>query len=211
VSGEHSLSTTLVRQAIYVAGMIVLRWIVAPMVRARQEGESHKELPLLLLAAVASAVATEWIGIHAVFGAFFAGAIMPKRPALIEYVRATVEPFNAVVLLPLFFAITGLRTQIGLVVDRQSLFYTALIVAIAVAGKWLGATLAARAMGLAAREANALGILMNTRGLVELVVLNIGYEAGLLPQRVFAMLVTMAILTTLMTTPLLRWTYLKNK
>jgi Kef-type K+ transport system membrane component KefB len=211
VSGqEHSFATTLVRLAIYIAGMILLRRIVAPMARARREGESHKELPLILLAAVASAVATEWIGIHAVFGAFFAGAVMPKRPALIEYVRATVEPFNAVVLLPLFFVITGLRTQIGLVLDRQSLVYTALIVAIAVAGKWLGTTLAARAMGLAAPEANALGILMNTRGLVELVVLNVGYEAGLLPQRVFAMLVTMTILTTVMTTPLLRWTYLNK-
>ncbi len=215
VSGqEHSLATTLVRLAIYVAGMFLLRRMVAPMVRARQETESHSEsnqaLPLLLLAAVASAVATEWIGIHAVFGAFFAGAVMPKRLALIEYVRATVEPFNTVVLLPLFFALTGLRTQIGMVLDRESLFYTALIVATAVAGKWLGATLAARAMGLPAREANALGILMNTRGLVELVVLNIGYEAGLLPQRVFSMLVTMAILTTLMTTPLLRWTYLNK-
>ena len=207
---EHSFSTTLVRFAIYVVGMILLRRIVTPMVQARDDVDSHKELPLLLLAAVASAIATEWIGIHAVFGAFFAGAVMPKRPALLEYVRATVEPFNTVVLLPLFFALTGLRTQIGLVLDPQSLFFTALIMATAVAGKWLGATLAARAMGLAAPEANALGILMNTRGLVELVVLNIGYEVGLLPQRVFSMLVTMAILTTLMTTPLLRWTYLNK-
>ena len=86
----------------------------------------------------------------------------------------------------------------------------AIIIAAAVAGKWLGASLAARAMGLPAREANALGILMNTRGLVELVVLNIGYETGLLSQRVFSMLVAMAILTTLMTTPLLRWTYLRG-
>jgi Kef-type K+ transport system membrane component KefB len=208
---EHSLSVTLLRLAIYVAGMFLLRRMAAPMVRARQQVETQKELPLLLLAAVASAVATEWIGIHAVFGAFFAGAVMPKRPALIEYVRATVEPFNTVVLLPLFFALTGLRTQMGMVLDRQSLFYTALIVVIAVAGKWLGASLAARAMGLPAREANALGVLMNTRGLVELVVLNIGYEAGLLPQRVFSMLVTMAVLTTLMTTPLLRWTYLNKQ
>jgi Kef-type K+ transport system membrane component KefB len=115
------------------------------------------------------------------------------------------------VLLPLFFALTGLRTRIGLLLDAESLGYTAIIVAAAVAGKWLGASLGARAMGLPAREANALGILMNTRGLVELVVLNIGYETGLLSQRVFSMLVAMAIFTTLMTTPLLRWTYLKEE
>src|SRR5205085_10302742 len=109
-----------------------------------------------------------------------------------------------------FFALTGLRTRIGLALDGDSILYTVIIIGAAVAGKWLGASLAARGMGLPGREANALGILMNTRGLVELVVLNIGYDAGLLSQRVFSMLVMMAVVTTLMTTPLLRWTYLRN-
>ena len=196
---------TPLKLAAYVAVMLLLRKVAQRVLKG-----VRSDLPWLLLAAVTSAVATEWIGIHAVFGAFFAGVMAPKRPALIDYVRDTVEPFNTVVLLPLFFALTGLRTHIGLLLDAGSLGYTAIIMAAAVAGKWLGASLAARAMGLPGREANALGILMNTRGLVELVVLNIGYETGLLSQRVFSMLVAMAILTTLMTTPLLRWTYLRR-
>lgn len=190
-----------VKLAIYVLIMLALRHA------AKRLKGVPADLPWLLLAAVISAVATEWIGVHAVFGAFFAGMMVPKSRALLGYLRDTVEPFNTVVLLPLFFALTGLRTRIGLLMDGESLLWTLAVIVTAVLGKWLGAALAARMMGLPAREANALGILMNTRGLVELVVLNIGYETGLLSQRIFAMLVAMAIVTTLMTTPLLRWTY----
>lgn len=209
---EHgqSFGRTFIALIAYLAVMLLFRKIVEPFVRDQKEGRLRDELPLLLLVALASAVATEWIGIHAVFGAFFAGVVMPKRTALLQYLRDTVEPFNAVVLLPLFFALTGLRTRMGMLWDRESLLYTLAIVTAAVAGKWLGASFAARWMGLPGREANALGILMNTRGLVELVVLNIGFERGLLSQRVFSMLVAMAIITTMMTTPLLRWTYLKK-
>jgi Kef-type K+ transport system membrane component KefB len=195
---SRPLWQTLAELGVYVAVMLLLRKLVG----ALEWGT--RDLPLLLLWAVGSAVATEWIGIHAVFGAFFAGVVAPNRQRLLEWVRETVEPFNTVVLLPLFFALTGLRTQIGLLMNAASLGYAAIILVAAVAGKWLGASLAARWMGLPVREANALGILMNTRGLVELVVLNIGYEAGLIPGRTFSMLVVMALLTTFMTTPLLR-------
>src|SRR5882724_2622913 len=116
-----------------------------------------------LLIAIASSLATDWIGVHALFGAFFAGVVIRKSPEFIESARRTIEPLTLILFLPIFFAYTGLRTRIDLSLGWQTL----LILLVAVAGKWLGAMAAARWAGMSARDANALGILMNARGLVE--------------------------------------------
>lgn len=168
----------------------------------------------IILAAILAFVrlpAQHWpLSLTFVFGAFFAGAVMPRKPRFVEAVRRMIEPLTAAVLLPPFFALTGLRTRFSLAIAGDAWIYTILIVAVAVAGKWLGAFLVGRWMGMSHREANALGILMNARGLVELVILNIGFELGILSPTVFSMMVIMALVTTFMTAPLVRWVYPAN-
>jgi K+:H+ antiporter len=151
----------------------------------------------------ACALLTEAIGIHALFGAFLAGVVLPSTNGIRVMLKEKLETFSAVALLPLFFAFTGLRMQIGLLNDWQSWLMCAAIVAIAITGKLGASMLMARWTGMAWRDSFALGVLMNTRGLVELIVLNIGYDLGILSARTFAMLVLMALITTFMTGPLL--------
>lgn len=157
----------------------------------------------VLIFAFISALMTEVIGIHALFGAFLAGAVMPNDGRLRSFFRERLESFTTVLLLPLFFAFTGLRTQIGLLTDVESWLLCLAIVCVAVAGKFGGSTLAARWTGIGWKDAIAIGILMNTRGLMELIVLNIGYDLGILSPRIFAMMVIMALVTTFMAGPLL--------
>lgn len=160
-----------------------------------------------------SSFATEVIGIHALFGAFMAGAIMPDNVKFRDLFIEKVEDVALVLLLPLFFVFTGLRTQIGLINDPELWSITGLIILVAVAGKFLGSTLAARFVGQNWKDSLAIGALMNTRGLMELVVLNIGYDLGVLTPEIFAMMVIMALVTTFMTGPalnLLDWIF-KNK
>lgn len=164
---------------------------------------SHDAVALLLVFAMVCAWATERLGIHALFGAFLAGAILPAHYPFVQQLIGRLEDLTVVFLLPLFFAFTGLRTQIGLLASPEYLLKAALIIVVAVAGKLVGTALAARASGMSVRESLALGALMNTRGLMELVVLNIGLDIGVLPPTLFAMMVLMALVTTLMTTPLL--------
>ena len=192
----------------YLSIMIVvvrpaLRWFVRW--RGPRFGASADDLAVGLLVMLLSAVATESLGVHALFGAFFAGLMMP-RDANIERVFAErIEPVTMTLLLPLFFAFTGLRTTVQLI-DSAALWRdAALILTVAVVGKGGGSLLAARARGIRWREASALGVLLNTRGLVELVVLNIGLELGILSPVVFSMLVLMALITTFMTSPLIAW------
>ncbi|HSK80875.1 MAG TPA: cation:proton antiporter [Thermoanaerobaculia bacterium] len=157
----------------------------------------------ILLFVFASALFTEVIGIHALFGAFLAGVAMPPEAGLRQFLRERLETFSSVFLLPLFFAFTGLRTEIGLLDDWRSWLVCAGIIAVAIAGKLGGSMLAARWTGMGWRDSVALGVLMNTRGLVELIVLNLGYDLGILSPRIFAMMVVMALVTTFMTGPLL--------
>lgn len=189
--------------AAYFAFMLL---VLKPAVRrlaARSPGASDTMLALLLPCAFASSWATEWLGIHALFGAFFAGVIMPKEEGFAEDVVRKLRPLVVVVLLPLFFAFTGLRTDMRLVVGPEMLLYSLLVFAVAVAGKFGGSAVAARVMGVPWREAASIGVLMNTRGLMELVILNIGLDIGVLNRSLFSMMVLMAVGTTLMTTPLL--------
>ncbi len=148
-----------------------------------------------------SAVSTELIGIHALFGAFLAGIVMPTAYGLV----VRVENLSSVLLLPVFFAFTGLRTQIGLLNSAQDWLICLVIIAVATAGKLGGSALAARLTGMKWRESLQLGALMNTRGLMELIALNIGYDMGILSQRIFTMLVIMALITTIMTGPLVTY------
>jgi Kef-type K+ transport system membrane component KefB len=159
---------------------------------------------LAVLLALASALVTEFAGVHALFGAFLAGAIMPRASGLARELADRVEPVVGTVFLPVFFAYTGLRTNIGLVSGSELWGICAVIIAAAVAGKLGGSAIAARLTGTPWREATALGALMNTRGLMELVVLNIGLELGVISPTLFAMMVLMALVTTCMTTPLLQ-------
>jgi len=166
-------------------------------------------LAVMLLLVLASGWTTEWLGIHALFGAFIVGAIMPKESDFVHALLEKLNDFAVVLLLPLFFAFTGLRASVGLLNGGEMWFYFALILIAAIVGKFGGSTIAARITGTPWREASALGILMNTRGLVELVALNIGYDIGVISPTLFTMLVLMALITTFMTSPLLEWAYFR--
>jgi K+:H+ antiporter len=164
---------------------------------------SQNLLAIVLLLLLASSLATEWVGIHAIFGAFILGALMPKLGGLVVEVSEKLEDFTTVLFLPVYLAYTGLRTQIGLL-DSPGLWLICLtLFVVAVAGKFGGGALAARLTGLNWRESAALGILLNTRGLMALIILNVGLDLGLITPPVFAMMVLTAIITTTMTTPAL--------
>ncbi|HEU0299877.1 MAG TPA: cation:proton antiporter [Longimicrobium sp.] len=193
--------------AFVLIAVLAVRPLLAGLEGAvRRRGTLSQDLlALALLVALAFAWTTEWLGIHAVFGAFVAGAVMPGGGAFAAAVREKVSDFAVVLLLPIFFAFTGLRTDIGLVSGAQMWMWCALILLVAVGGKFGGCIVAARLTGMPWRESAALGVLMNTRGLMELVILSVGLEAGIISPPLFAMMVLMAVLTTLMTTPLLHW------
>jgi hypothetical protein len=171
--------------------------------KSGSNGLSRPVVAIFLLTLIISAYATEVIGIHALFGAFMAGAIMPENTNFRSIIIEKVEDVAVVLLLPLFFVFTGLRTQIGLINDPYLWKMTGLIILVAVTGKFLGSTLAARYVGQNWRDSLTIGALMNTRGLMELVVLNIGYDLGVLTAEVFTMMVIMALVTTFMTGPAL--------
>ncbi len=164
---------------------------------------SQDSIGLLLLLVLAFAMIAERLGIHALFGAFLAGAIIPKNAELVRELSRRMEDFTVVFLLPLFFAYTGLRTDFNLLQDPGGWVFIGLITAVAIAGKAGGSTLTARMTGMSWRDATAIGVLMNTRGLMELVILNIGLDIGVISPALFSMMVVMALLTTAMTTPLL--------
>ncbi|HVF44374.1 MAG TPA: cation:proton antiporter [Pyrinomonadaceae bacterium] len=200
-----SLPTILLTLAFIGVMLFVVKPRAERFAVTKSPGEAGDKAPVAWALAfmLASALATEVIGIHALFGAFLAGVVMPSRGRLRALLRERLETFSSVLLLPLFFAFTGLRTQVGLLDDLQGWLMCAGVIAVAVAGKLGGSTLAARWTGMGWRESFSVGALMNTRGLVELIVLNLGYDLGILPPRIFAMMVLMALVTTAMTGPLL--------
>ena len=174
----------------------------------RRRGQlTDNMLALMLLFALLSAVITERLGLHLLFGAFFAGVVMPKDKQLVRHVLDKLETATVVLLLPLYFAFTGLRTSVNLITGPAMWFICLVIILVAIAGKLGGSMIAARVVGTSWRESAGLGILMNTRGLMELVILNIGLDVGVLSLRLFSMMVLMALVTTFMTAPLLEWVY----
>jgi Kef-type K+ transport system membrane component KefB len=159
----------------------------------------------LVLAMFASAWITERLGVHALFGAFLVGAVSPKNEGFVRALLERFEDVMVVLLLPLFFAFTGLRTEVSLIDGTGAWLICALVIAVAVIGKIGGSAIAARATTMPWRDAAVLGVLLNTRGLMELVILNVGLDIGVISRELFAMMVLMAVVTTLMTTPLVAW------
>ena len=206
-SGLVSTAACLALLILFVAAMV---WVVRPRLphwlgaaRMNNGEPSHAALAAVLIFMTASAFATEAMGIHALFGAFLAGVVMPRRNRFREYLALRLGNFSSLFLLPLFFAFSGLRTHVGLLNDATSWLVCLAIIGIATAGKLGGTAISARLTGMRWTDAFALGALMNTRGLVELVALNIGYDLGILPPTIFAMMVLMSLVTTFLTGPLL--------
>lgn len=158
---------------------------------------------LVFFTLICSSFIAEVIGIHALFGAFIAGVIMPTSASVRHVFTEKVEDVSVTLLLPLFFAYTGLRTQIGVLNEGHLWLLSAEIISLAVIGKFVGSAVAARLVGQTWKDSLTIGALMNTRGLMELIVLNIGYELGILTTEIFTIMVLMALVTTLMTGPAL--------
>jgi Kef-type K+ transport system membrane component KefB len=158
---------------------------------------------MFFLTLIISSYATEAIGIHALFGAFMAGIVMPDNITFRGIFIERIKDVALFLLLPLFFVFTGLRTQIGLLNEPYLWGVCAVTILVAVTGKFVGSASAAKFVGQSWKDSLSIGALMNTRGLVELIVLNIGYDLGVLNKEVFAILVIMALVTTFMTVPIL--------
>jgi Kef-type K+ transport system membrane component KefB len=190
----------------FIASMILfVRPLIVRFVRhyeqGRQSGQSMTALACMSL--LLCALATESIGIHALFGAFLLGSLIPHDSKLAIDLRGRLEDIVLVLFLPVFFAFTGMRTQIGLLSGAGEWFLCGIIILVASVGKFGGSAVAARLSGLNWCQSASLGILMNTRGLLELIVLNVGLDLGVLSPTLFAMMVIMAVVTTIATTPIL--------
>ena len=206
---ESALKTTGLALAYVLFMLFVLKPFFARLGARATSGDG---VPQNVVAATfvllfLSSCTTELIGIHALFGAFILGAIVPRENGFARALAEKLEDVVVVFLLPLFFAFSGLRTQVGLLDTGRSWLMAGAILVAAVGGKFGGSYVAARLTGIAPREAGAVGILMNTRGLMELIVLNIGLDLGVISPALFAMMVLMALVTTVMTTPLLSLVY----
>jgi Kef-type K+ transport system membrane component KefB len=199
-SGEGSAVGPFAILLTYIFGMFTvirpaLRWFTGRLTVTN-------ELSIMLIFVFLSSWVTELAGFHALFGAFLAGVIWPRSDSKRDDVAAKIEPLAMTMLIPLFFSYTGLRTSIGALGGNLGL--TALVIAVAIAGKVGGAFTGARLTGFDVRNSLALGCLLNTRGLVELIVLNVGLDLGILSPALFSMMVIMALVTTVITTPLLK-------
>lgn len=204
------LAFTLAGSAAFFVFMIVgaRRWLRRLAEAYQRSGQITQDLlGLVLLLVLGSALVTEALGVHALFGAFLLGAVMPKEDRFVQSLTEKIESLVVVLLLPLYFAFTGLRMSVSLLNGYDMLLYLGLILIVAILGKFGGAAITARLTGLPWREAGAIGILMNTRGLVELVALNIGLDLGIISPALFTLMVLMAVITTFMTTPVLNWIY----
>jgi len=194
---------TIFLTLLFIGVMLFLLKPRAERLLSEQIQHGKGTIALVLIVIFTAALFTEIIGIHALFGAFLAGVIMPSHERLRNFLRQRLETFSAGFLLPLFFAFTGLRTQLGLLDDWQSWLMCLAVISVAIAGKLGGSMIAARWTGMSWQESFSVGALMNTRGLIELIVLNLGYDLGILPPKIFGMMVLMALATTFMTGPLL--------
>ena len=193
-----------------VGFFLLMLLVVAPLIRkwlgrlmAKSGGEvSMVALSICMVLVFMSAMVTSKIGIFAIFGAFIAGAVLSPLPGLREAVSRRLREFTTAFFLPIFFAYTGLRTNIGSLNDGYLWGICALVMAAAIGGKLLGCLLAAKVSGYPWRESMLIGVLMNTRALMELIVINAGKDLGVLPDSLFTRVVLMALVTTVMTTPL---------
>jgi len=203
--GAHGLVTGALALAYIAAAFAIGRPLMARLARRCEERGQLTQgvMALVLLALLGSALATELIGVHAVFGAFTVGAATPHNSRLARELTQKLEDLIVVLLLPAFFVYTGLRTQVGLLDSASDWLVCGVIIGVASLGKFGGSALAARLTGFSWRDSTSLGILMNTRGLMELIVLNVGFELRVVSPALYAMLVLMALVTTFATTPVL--------
>lgn len=204
-SSSHFTTTLLWLSAFALFMFLPVRKAVAFMeqqARAKEAGMGLLFVRLFIM--LASSWATSRMGIHPLFGAFTAGLVMHKDKRVMEETAAKIEPITVLLFVPVFFALTGLRTHIDLLLGNSAWHYVVPIILVATTGKIAGTSLASRSMGFPWKHAMALGVLLNTRGLVELVILNSGLELGILSSALFSMMVVMAVVTTFMTTPALR-------
>lgn len=209
IAKTGSLVSSLYTIGLSVLYVLIMFFVIRPFMKKIGELYSNSEVlnksvvAFLLLVLIVSAYTTEIIGIHALFGAFLAGVIMPPLQNFRRLVIEKIEDISVTLLLPLFFVFTGLRTQIGLLNTPYLWGICALIIVVAIGGKFAGSAFTARILGETWKDSLSIGVLMNTRGLMELIVLNIGYEMGIFSPAIFVMLVIMALVTTFMTTPVL--------
>jgi Kef-type K+ transport system membrane component KefB len=201
----HHFAVTLLLLVIFVALMLVPIRRAASILESQYQtnGAGTQFISSLVLFLLAASWTTERLGVHALFGAFMAGLVMPRNERMIADVVERIESLSLALLLPLFFALTGLRTRIDLLTDKSMWGCAAAIIATAIVGKLAGAAVTARATGMNWKDSFGLGVLLNTRGLVELVILNAGLDLGILSPALFTMMVLMALTTTFMTSPLL--------
>ncbi len=194
-----------------IAMMTVGRRLAAPLEArvVRDNGLTAPSMAIALLILLIGAYITDAVGIYAVFGAFIAGAAMP-RGRFTAAMTDKLEPFVSTFLLPVFFVYSGLNTRIGLLDHWHLWLMAALLTLLAILGKGVGCALAARLAGEPWRESITVGVLMNARGLMELIILNIGLEQGVITPTLFTMMVLMAVITTLMASPLFEWVYGKH-
>ena len=190
---------------LYLLVMLGLFRPLGAWIAARHRGKpfSYELLGISVALLLTSAACTDALGVHPLFGAFLAGLCFPRIPEWRTTLRARFDPLVSVLLLPLFFAVTGMRTRLDLLGSSSVWLLALVILSIAIVGKMGGAILGALWTGQSWPDALALGALMNTRGLVELIVLNVAYDAHVFSPTLFALLVVMALVTTAMTTPLL--------
>jgi Kef-type K+ transport system membrane component KefB len=208
---HFSLIAFAVRIGLLAAFLGIAWWLVRPLLlrvvrsyNPAANGLSGNLLGLILALIFLSAMTTYKIGIFAIFGGFLMGVMLHDEPALVQAWKQRVGEFVVVFFLPIFFTYTGLRTNIGALDTVLLWFWCLLLIALATLGKFGGCYLASRLAGLNRHESKVIGVMMNTRALMELIVINIGYDLGVISQNLFTMLVLMAIFSTVITTPLLR-------
>jgi Kef-type K+ transport system membrane component KefB len=194
---------------LFGAGMILLvrplmKWWIARTLARGSDNLTLNALAVVLITLFVCSIATSLIGIFSIFGAFVLGAVLSDQHEFRRAVGRSLSGFVTVFFLPIFFTYTGLRTDIGTLHSLEMWLFAAAVLAVACLAKFGGCTLAARLSGFSLRESTCIGVMMNTRALMELVVINVGFDLGVIPQSVFCMLVIMALVTTLMTTPILQ-------
>jgi Kef-type K+ transport system membrane component KefB len=204
-----SITSALFTIGLAVSYIVFMLYVIKPWLqkisdrRIKEDDINKTVVGISFFILLLSAYFTEIIGIHALFGAFIAGVVMPNNIRFKTILSDKIEDVSTILLLPIFFAFTGLRTQIGLLNEGHLWVFCILIISVAIVGKLMGGAITARILGRSWPESLSLGVLMNTRGLMELIVLNIGYDLGILGPEIFAIMVLMALFTTFMTGPLL--------